>query len=140
MAGPQGPHQPSLPLPSPSMLYLGPRSPVQLVSSSTQPSPALPSHRPPEPAPTHGLMSYPSLASACPCPHPQGGDRCPGLGCPPPALLHGWAGGRPAAPWCPHAPLLRGDPVQLKAVCFLKRWANVPFFPAHLQTSGIFGR
>lgn len=35
---------------------------------------------PPEPAPTHQMMSWPSLASFCPC--LQGGDGCPGLGCP----------------------------------------------------------
>lgn len=123
--GPRGPTSPHCPCPA-CPWESGSQVPSQLVSSSTQ------------------LCLF----------QPQPMSWCPGPAWPHsvPVLKEatdawGWAAPSCPAPWLgwretccpvvPHAPVLRTDPDQLKAMHFPIRWANMPFFPAHLQTSGI---
>lgn len=64
----------------------------------------------------------------------------PGAGLPPSCSaprLGWWEICCPVVPLCFSAP--RG-PHSAESLCFPKRWANMSLFPAHLQTSGIFGR
>lgn len=91
----------------------------------------------PEPAPTHELMSHPAWPQSAPVPKEV-------------TDAQGWAAPSCPAPWLrwweacgpvvPHAPVLRADPDQLKAMHFPKKMGKHAFVPSTSSDKWDFGR